>query len=121
MTMTDFNELLLKQQEREKAAATAGYEAFMRSESESKKISNASNTGFGLYIKKHLLPLLVEEVRNKLKKRVFTNAADVNEALKLCTKSITDNNGKEKDKNFFNIEEATFIALQMTLDEPQYR
>ena len=101
-----------KQIEREKHSHLVGKEKYDKNNEKNKRIGNASNNDFGLYIKKHLLGEVVVKVEELTKKTIGSRARELPLILEKCLKATKD--GTTTD--FFNSEQAAFLAIQMTLD-----
>ena len=55
-----------RQLNREKESANAGYDKFIKRQSENSKLSNGSNTEFGFLVKTQVLPLVIEMMEEVL-------------------------------------------------------
>ena len=105
------DELIDRQISREKDSQSAGYKKFLKGEEDNRKYNNGSSTVFGLMVKKHLLQSIVNNLNHKLKQTVGENKAQIAEALQRLIGANED--GTTHD--FFDVTEAAFIGLQMTL------
>ena len=107
------NETTYAQQlEREQECETAGLNKFLKSEDKNNRAGNASHNSFALQVKKVMLGEIIEEVKKTTEKVVGYNASEVASILQRCIKAKA--NGEFV--SYFNIEEATFLGLQLTLD-----
>ena len=105
------DDLTGKQLEREKECQAAGYKTFLKNDLDNKKFSNGSSTVFGLMVKKHLLQYIIKALQDKIKATLGYNKAEINQAL-------TGLIGADEDGSthaLFDITEAAFIGLQLTL------
>ena len=106
------NEKYEQQIEREVQSQKAGYNKFIKANDYNNRTGNASNNDFGFYVKKVLLSDVIEHLEKRSSQIVGHNASEVNQILRKCLKATPD--GKTTD--FFDVVEAAFLGLQLTLD-----
>ncbi len=101
-----------EQLHRESQSQKAGYNKFMKANDYNERTGNASNNDFGFYVKKVLLGDVITSLEKRASQIVGQNASEVNCILRKCIKATPD--GKTTD--YFDVEEAAFLGLQLTLD-----
>ena len=94
--------------QREASSHNAGIEKFEKNEAANKRGNNGSATTFGLMVKKHLLGQVIVDLEKKISQTVGQNQKSISQALqKLVGNGVTE--------TLFNVEEAAFLGIQLTL------
>ena len=104
-----------KQIDRESDCIDAGYSKFVRDQERMQKESNGSNTMFAVWVKKHLLGDIAEEMRQCLNDLYNTRASLARTVIENCLLGGKSSGNWEKH-GFWNLEEAAFMGFQLALD-----
>lgn len=104
-----------RQLNREKESANAGYDKFIKRQSENSKLSNGSNTEFGFLVKTQVLPLVIEMMEEVLSDINNVRSSVVKHTLNKCLMA-GKGSGDYKIHGFWDLEQAAFLGLQLSLD-----
>ena len=115
--MNDYTEQEIEQQlKRESDSAEAGYKRFTDAQSNQCKLSDGSNTAFGVYYKSTLLPKIIRRLEEYLEDIKGARASRVKHSLQKCVCPTLAKDGSTKLLDYWDLEIAAFLAFQLTLD-----
>ena len=103
------------QLDREADCIDAGYSKFIKDERRMREESNGSNTLFAVWVKKHLLGEIVEDMKSTLNDLRNTRASLARKVIEECLMG-GQKSGDFETHGFWDITEAAFTGFQLALD-----
>ena len=115
--MIDYTEKEIELQlKRESECADAGFKRFNDNQINQCKLSDGSNTAFGIYHKSTLLPRIIKNLQDYLDDIKGVRSSRVKVSLKKCVCPTLSKDGSTKPFDYWDLEVAAFLAFQLTLD-----
>jgi len=104
-----------QQLDREATSLEAGYAKFIKNQKRMAVEANGSNTMFAVWVKKQLLPDVVEEMMSALNDLRNTRASLARKVIEECLMG-GKSSGDFETHGFWDVNEAAFAGFQLTLD-----